>query len=242
MEMSSVGIKEDTGVCTKPKLQWRHTEAVFIREEWQGKPSLDTPLPLHLTSTLSSQAQKFSSFGFPVLRQGSPLTPLTRSLACSGSETCSLFPSGYLSISCAFGPTQRKSPQVNNRAAELSSCVDFRWDSTAGGGTGDKHKDPVCGDKFLPQCLKYTHQAQDSSKAAVTDSSQRAQSTLHLSYTRVDFTPGQDMSSGTTRTLRLGRCCTKGVLLVKHSHVCWQGGRKSEGIFKRKDETRLGSL
>lgn len=37
------------------------------------------------------------------------LTPLTRSLACSGSEICSLFPSGYLSISCAFGPSTKGS-------------------------------------------------------------------------------------------------------------------------------------
>lgn len=36
------------------------------------------------------------------------LTTLTRSLACSGSEICSLFPSGYLSISCAFGPNTKE--------------------------------------------------------------------------------------------------------------------------------------
>lgn len=145
MEMSSVGIEEDTGVYREPKLQWRHTEPVVIREEWHGtqcKHSLDTHLPLDLIPSVASGTEILQSH-LSSTRQGFSLTPLTRSLACSGSETCSLFPSGYLSISCAFGPTQRKLPKVNTRAAELSSCVDFRWDSTAGWGTGDKHKVPA---------------------------------------------------------------------------------------------------
>lgn len=38
----------------------------------------------------------------------------------------------------------------------------------------------------------------------MTEPSEGDQSTMHVCYTRVDFTPGQDMSSGTQRALQAG--------------------------------------